>query len=144
MPHHPMLPLAAEATARIRPQQGRVTYRFDEFALDGDTRRLLKRDQEIHLSPKAFELLFALVANRARAMSRRELHEHLWPSTFVQDANLAGVVAEIRRALDDSVEAPRYVRTVPRFGYWFIGPLAGSPVEASHTPASGTLQCWIL
>jgi DNA-binding winged helix-turn-helix (wHTH) protein len=124
-----------------------VTYRFDDFALDGDTRRLLRRNQEIHLSPKAFELLFALVTNRARAMSRRELHEHLWPATFVQDANLAGVVAEIRRALEDAVESPRYIRTVPRFGYWFIGPLAGSPVEASRPPASGatsTLPCWIL
>jgi len=124
-----------------------VTYRFDDFALDGDTRRLLKLDQEIHLSPKAFELLFALVTNRARAMSRRELHEHLWPATFVQDANLAGVVAEIRRALDDAVESPRYIRTVPRFGYWFIGPLAGSAPVSSRTPATGvpgTLPCWIL
>ena len=122
-----------------------MTYRFDDFLVDGDTRRLLRRDQEIHLSPKAFDLLCALVTHRSRAMSRRELHEHLWPSTFVQEANLAGVVAEIRRALDDSVDSPRYIRTVPRFGYWFVGPLADVLTDSgSRVLAPGTIQCWIL
>jgi len=121
-----------------------VTYRFDEFALDGDTRRLLRRDEEIHLSPKAFDLLYALVTHRARAMSRRELHEQLWPSTFVQDANLAGIVAEIRRALDDAVESPRYIRTVPRFGYWFICQLVGAPAAVPGATPGGAIQCWIL
>src|SRR4030095_1705487 len=86
---------------RTRRSGGRVTYRFGRFTLDTRTRQLLDDDNEVHLSPKAFELLQVLVRNRDRAMSRSELHEHLWPSTFVLETNLASLVAEIRRALGD-------------------------------------------
>ncbi len=99
----------------------RVIYRFDEFVLDVGTRRLLRNDRELHLSPKAFELLLALIEHRTQALSKADLQQKLWPSTFVLEANLAGLVAEIRRVLDDPAENPRYVRTVQRFGYWFVG-----------------------
>jgi DNA-binding winged helix-turn-helix (wHTH) protein len=98
-----------------------VTYRFGEFTLDGPTRRLLRRETEVHLSPKAFDLLILLIENQARAMSKAELHETLWPSTYVLETNLAGVVAELRRALEDAADQPRYIRTMQRFGYWFVG-----------------------
>ena len=118
-----------------------MTYRFDEFRVDGDTRRLLHRDREVHLSPKAFDLLQALVEHRARAMSRAELHERLWPSTFVQESNLAGLAAEVRRALADSAEEPRYLRTVPRFGYWFVGQVAEeTPRVVDRSP----VRCWLV
>ena len=118
-----------------------MTFRFDEFRVDGDTRRLLQRDREVHLSPKAFDLLHTLIEHRARAMSRAELHERLWPSTFVQDSNLAGLAAEVRRALDDSAREPRYLRTVPRFGYWFIGQVADGTTPA---PDRSPVRCWLL
>jgi DNA-binding response OmpR family regulator len=60
-----------------------VTFRFGPFSLDSRTRQLLRDGHEVTLSPKAFQLLLLLVENRARAMSRHELHEQLWPSTFV-------------------------------------------------------------
>ena len=100
-----------------------MTHRFDEFMVDSRTRRLLRGEAEVHLSPKAFDLLLQLVENHTRAMSKAELHEKLWPSTFVLETNLAGLVAEIRRALDDAADQPRYIRTMQRFGYWFIGKL---------------------
>ena len=105
-----------------------MTYRFDEFTLDSRTRRLLRGEAEVHLSPKAFDLLLQLVENHTRAMSKAELHDKLWPSTYVLETNLAGLVAEIRRALDDSADHPRYIRTMQRFGYWFIG--------KPHSPAT--------
>ncbi len=114
-----------------------MTYRFDQFILDADTRRLLRQDHEVHLSPKAFDLLHQLIENHTRAMSKSELHDKLWPATFVQEANLAGLVAEIRRALDDSAEEPRFIRTVPRFGYWFVG-LEGSPASAAPSKVDGS------
>ncbi len=98
-----------------------MTYRFDSFTLDAQTRRLLRGEIEVHLSPKAFDLLHLLIENRTKAVSKAELQERLWPSTYVLETNLAGLVAEIRRALEDLAESPRYIRTVPRFGYWFIG-----------------------
>lgn len=98
-----------------------MTYRFGSFTLDGDTRQLLLNDDEIHLSPKAFELLTMLLASRPRAVSKAELQQQLWPSTFVEETNLAGLVAEIRRALHDAATTPTFVRTVYRFGYRFVG-----------------------
>ena len=111
---------------------GGVAYRFDDFTVDPLTRRLLLNDQEVHLSPKAFDLLHLLIENRAKAVSKAELQERLWPSTYVLETNLAGLVAEIRRALEDPAESPRYIRTVQRFGYWFIGTIrdAGNREDA--------------
>ena len=108
-----------------------MTYRFARFSASSDTRQLLAEGREIHLSPKAFELLLMLIEGRARAMSKAELQERLWPSTFVGETNLATLVAEIRRALDDSARDPAYVRTVHRFGYRFVAALteAGPPRE---------------
>lgn len=101
-----------------------MTYRFGDFTLDHDTRQLLLKGDEVHLSPKAFELLTVLVANGARAVSKAELQQRLWPSTFVEETNLAGLVAEIRRSLRDTASSPRFVRTVYGFGYRFVGEVA--------------------
>ena len=98
-----------------------MTYRFGDFSLDNDTRQLLLNGDEVHLSPKAFELLTVLLANRTRAVSKAELQQILWPSTFVEETNLAGLASEIRRALGDTASSPRFVRTVYAFGYRFVG-----------------------
>lgn len=98
-----------------------VSYRFGRFVLDGGTRQLLCDGDEVHLSPKAFELLSILLANQPRAVSKAELQERLWPTTYVEETNLAGLVAEIRRALRDSATRPVFLRTVYRFGYRFVG-----------------------
>jgi len=103
-----------------------VSLRFGPFVLDADTRQLLHDNEEIHLAPKAFELLLLLLVNRPRALSKAELQERLWPSTFVEETNLAGLVTEIRRALRDSATRPVYLRTVYRFGYRFVGDVVES------------------
>jgi DNA-binding winged helix-turn-helix (wHTH) protein len=100
-----------------------LIFRFGGFALDPDTRQLLSHGVEVHLAPKAFDLLVLLVANRARAVSKEELQQHLWPSTFVEETNLATLIAEIRRTLRDSAANPRFVRTIYGFGYRFVGEL---------------------
>jgi DNA-binding winged helix-turn-helix (wHTH) protein len=96
-------------------------YRFAEFTLDDDTRQLLCKGEEVHVTPKAFQLLQLLLANRARAMSKIELQQQIWPSTYVEETNLATLVAEIRRVLHDGAARPRFVRTVYGFGYRFVG-----------------------
>lgn len=117
-----------------------MRYRFGEFTLDSGTRRLLRADSEIRLSPKAFDLLLFLVSNSSRALSKAELHQHLWPSTFVVDTNLAGLVAEIRQALGDPAEEPRYVRTMHRFGYWFVADVREEGVPEGRAPV---VRCWL-
>ena len=117
-------------------------YRFGEFALDVRTRRLLHGAQELHLSPKAFDLLALLIAHRAEAVSKEELHRQLWPSTYVLETNLAGLVKEIRGALADPALQPRFIRTVHRFGYWFVGEVAEETGAASRT--SGRVRYWLM
>lgn len=110
-----------------------VSYRFGEFTLHSATRQLLFNEEEVHLSPKGFDLLNVLLANRSRAVSKAELQQCLWPTTFVEETNLAGLVAEIRRALHDPAANPRFVRTVYGFGYRFIGEVG---VEQAATQAA--------
>lgn len=119
-----------------------MAYRFEDFTLDPDTRQLLFTDGEIHLSPKAFDLLTLLVVNRARAVSKAELQQRLWPSTFVEETNLATLVAEIRRALGDSAAKPRFIRTVYGFGYRFSAELIGDvPAVRSEQPG---VKPWLM
>lgn len=75
-------------------------------------------------------------------MSRAELQQHVWPSTFVLDTNLATLVAEIRRALDDDAEDPRFVRTMHRFGYWFVGSVRKE--DAIGTSTNTPLHYWLI
>jgi DNA-binding winged helix-turn-helix (wHTH) protein len=95
--------------------------RFGEFALDTDTRELLRSGRPLHLSPKAYQLLTILVEDRPKALSKADLQSRLWPETYVVEANLANLVGEIRQALGDDPRRPRYVRTVHAFGYAFQG-----------------------
>ena len=117
-----------------------VSYRFGRFILDYGTRQLLHDGDEIHLSPKAFELLAILLGNRARAVSKAELQERLWPTTFVEETNLAGLVVEIRRALGDSASRPVFLRTVYRFGYRFVGEVVESDA-AKQAAQPGPRPC---
>ena len=98
-----------------------MAYRFGRACLDYDARQLLIDGVEVHLSPKALELLTLLVRSRSRAVSKQELREQLWPTTFVDDGGLASLAAEIRRALNDSARTPVFLRTLHRFGYRFVG-----------------------
>jgi DNA-binding winged helix-turn-helix (wHTH) protein len=98
---------------------------FGDYRLDLATRQLLHSTHEVRLSPKAFDLLQVLIENRPRALSKAELHDHLWPGTFVTDANLPVLVAELRRALHDDAEVPRFIRTVRRFGYACCAEISG-------------------
>lgn len=95
----------------------RVT--FDEFVLDTATRELSRGGRRLDLTPKAFDLLAMLIANRPRVVTKAELQERLWPDRFVVDKNLANLVSEIRDALGEASSAPRFIRTANRVGYAF-------------------------
>jgi DNA-binding winged helix-turn-helix (wHTH) protein len=99
-------------------------FRFGEFTFDCGSRQLLLRRVERHLSPKAQHLLQLLLLVRPQALSREELYDALWPSTFVCETNLATIVNELRRALGDDARASQYIRTVHGFGYSFCGEIA--------------------
>lgn len=95
--------------------------RFGDCVLDSDTRQLLVCSEAVHLSPKAFQFLELLLESRPKALSKSEIHERLWPGTFVSDGTLASLLVEVRSATGDSARESRFVRTVHRFGYAFSG-----------------------
>ncbi len=109
---------------------------FDTFVLDFDRRQLFRGGEEIHLSPKALQLLQLLIGARPKAISKADIHEHLWPSTFVAESNLASIINEVRRALDDDARSPKYVRTVHAFGYAFCAEPIAPDVRPQGTAAA--------
>jgi len=100
---------------------------FGDCVLDLDRRQLVRAERDVQLTPKAFELLAFLVAERPRAVAKSELKDRLWPRTFVSESNLTTLVTELRAGLGDSARSPRYVKTVQRFGYAFSGSAAELP-----------------
>jgi len=97
-----------------------VTVRFSGFTFHTDRRQLLRDGAEVHLTPKAFDLLALLIERAPAVVSKADIHGHLWPATFVSDATLVGLVKELRRALGDGQGA--LVRTAHRVGYAFTEP----------------------
>ena len=118
-----------------------MNIRFGPFRLDDRARQLLRDEDPLHLSPKAFDLLTLLVQRRPEAIAKAGIHEHLWPATFVSDVNLAVLITEIRTALGEDARHPTFVRTVHRFGYAFSGPAVN--VEQPPVPRSA-VACWLV
>jgi DNA-binding winged helix-turn-helix (wHTH) protein len=116
--------------------------RFGPFLLDLETRELRRGVDVVHLTPKAFELLSLLVEQRPRAVAKGALHQRLWPNTFVADANLAILVAEVRAALGDAPRRPTFVRTVHGFGYAFCAQAQPSIRGADRSAAASS--CWLV
>jgi len=106
---------------------------FEGFVLDTSMRQLSRRGARVHLEPKALELLELLIARRPAAVAKTEIQERLWPDTFVSESSLTGLVAQVRKALDDDRRQERFLRTVHGFGYAFIGEVTrgGAAEEAA-------------
>jgi DNA-binding winged helix-turn-helix (wHTH) protein/TolB-like protein len=96
-------------------------YRFDDVTVDAETFCVQKDGRNITLTPRAFDVLTFLIKNAGRVVEKQEIFEFVWKDTFVSDNALTKIIKEIRHALEDSAEAPRYIATVPKRGYRFIG-----------------------
>ena len=108
---------------------GRAVARFAAFTLDPSSRRLTRGTVDVHLTPKAFDLLTLLVNEAPRVISKAELHDRLWPGTFVSEATLVSLVKELRRALHDRDPASPIIRTAHGVGY-----ACAAAVEAGPAP----------
>jgi DNA-binding winged helix-turn-helix (wHTH) protein/predicted ATPase len=95
--------------------------------------------RRLSLAPRAFAVLRHLVEHRGRLITKEELLAAVWRDAIVSDAALASSIRDLRRALGDSSNAPRYIQTVHRRGFRFIGPVAlPTPVVSAGFPASFT------
>ncbi len=119
-----------------------MSIRFAGCTLDPDARQLFRARCEVHVSPKAFELLKVLIEARPRAVAKAELLERVWPSVFVSDGSLARAVTELRNAVGDRARHARIIRTVHGDGYAFEA--HAEPTPDPNAGETATASCWLV
>lgn len=107
-----------------------VRFLFDRFCLDSEQKLLTRGDEPVRLTPRAFRLLGYLLRQQPKAVSKRELLEHVWAGAIVDEANLKTLVLEIRSALEERGGNAALIRTAYGFGYAFHG-----TVQTEEAPA---------
>jgi DNA-binding winged helix-turn-helix (wHTH) protein len=117
-----------------KPAQGKSLLRFGVFEADLRSGELRRNGHSLRLQEKPFQLLAILLETPGEVVSKEELQKRLWPDVTVDaDAGLGEAVYKLRQALGDSVQAPRYIETVPKRGYRLVaaveGPLEPAPPE---------------
>ncbi|HEU0177785.1 MAG TPA: winged helix-turn-helix domain-containing protein [Blastocatellia bacterium] len=101
-------------------RQPNPIYEFGPFHLDAAEQLLLRDGAAVPLTPKAFDLLLALVERHGHLLEKDELLKKVWPDTFVEEANLASNISQLRKALGDGENGHRYIETAPKRGYRFV------------------------
>jgi DNA-binding winged helix-turn-helix (wHTH) protein len=111
---------------------------FGPYRLDMENLQLWRGVQEVRLTGKAFAVLHYLVEHAGELATKDELFAAAWPQTVVSEATLVSGIQELRQALRDDAKNPRYIETVRRRGYRFIGKVVRSQEVASsqHSAAS--------
>src|SRR4029079_6930422 len=121
--------------------------RFGIFEADLRTGELRKDAVKLKFGGQPFQVLAILLERPGEVVTREELQKRLWPDTFVDvERNLNTAVNKIREVLGDSAESPRYVETLPRRGYRFIGKVNGTDQTAGRErpgPRSRKAFVWI-
>ena len=105
---------------------------FGEFRIDPEQRSLFRGDDPIPLSPKAFDLLLALIERSGRVVLKDDLMKILWPDTFVEESNLGQHISQLRKALGERAQGSSYIVTVPGRGYRFTQVVRALPREEEN------------
>jgi DNA-binding winged helix-turn-helix (wHTH) protein len=125
---------------------GKPNIRFGPFEVDLDTRELKKSGVRLKLGGQPLEILVALLERHGQLVTREELRKRLWSGdTFVDFGHgLSAAVNKLREALNDSADEPRYIETLPRRGYRFIGKLGAPEATEPPVPASAPMPTPVL
>jgi DNA-binding winged helix-turn-helix (wHTH) protein len=109
------------------PLPPRPDLHFGPYRLDGRNGLLWHQDRVVPLSPKATAVLGCLASRAGQLVTKAEPFQAVWPDTAVSDGVLAVGIRELRRALDDAAQQPRYIETIHRRGYRFIETVTAAP-----------------
>ena len=104
------------------------THRFGNFCLEANERTLSESGRTIPVPPKVFDTLLLLVQNAGHVLSKEAMLAQIWEDSFVEENNLAQNVSVLRRVLHETRDT-KFIETVPKFGYRFVG-----PIETSISP----------
>ena len=107
-------------------------YEFGLFRVKSDERVLLRGQDLVSLTPKAFDILLTLLENDGRIVPKDDLMKKVWPNTFVEEGNLTQNVSLLRKALGESANGPQFIETVPRRGYRFVAPVNKTKDDNRH------------
>ncbi|MDZ3992448.1 winged helix-turn-helix domain-containing tetratricopeptide repeat protein [Pseudomonas sp. Teo4] len=117
-----------------------MPFEFDDYVLDEQRRELTQRGQAVTIGPQVFDLLLQLVSNHDRVLGRDELLARVWNGKIVSESTITSHINAVRKAIGDSGEEQRLLRTVARKGYRFVGQVREpANVEAPAEPASASL-----
>jgi DNA-binding winged helix-turn-helix (wHTH) protein/TolB-like protein/Flp pilus assembly protein TadD len=103
------------------PQQTIRFYEFGPFLINSVERILLRDGEVVPLTPKQFDLLLVLVERCGHVVEKERLMEEVWPGTAVEEGNLTVNISTLRKALEEGADGARYIQTLPRRGYRFVG-----------------------
>ena len=106
------------ADAMLKAPSG-TSWEFEKFKVLTEMRLLLSDTTPVPLTPKAFDILVLLIANRDRVVTKDELLRSVWPDVAVEEGNLTQQIFLLRKAFGESAQQPRYIVTVPGHGYRF-------------------------
>jgi DNA-binding winged helix-turn-helix (wHTH) protein len=120
-----------------QPAPGAAILRFDVYTLDLRAGELFKSGRKIKLQEQPFQILTMLLEHPGEPVTREELRHRLWPQdTFVDfDHSLNTAIKKLRRALCDAAAKPRFIETLPRRGYRFVGSVVDHPPPSLQTAA---------
>lgn len=110
---------------------------FDALELDLSRRELRRNGELVAIEPKVFDLVVLLIENRDRVVSKQDLTAQIWQGRFISESSLSTAVKSARRALGDSGETQRFIKTVHGVGYRFVAELKE---ESAGTPATAMAQ----
>ena len=112
-------------------------YTLGAFRLDAEARVLFRGTEPVALGQRAAVLLRVLVERRGELVSKDALIEAAWPGLAVEESNLTVQIAALRKALGEERGGDRWIETLPRRGYRYVGPPAAEDREARICRASG-------
>ena len=98
-----------------------MQYLFEDYALDPDRRELTRHAEAVAIGPKVFDLLLYLIQNREHVVSKDDLLDAVWSGRIVSESTLTSHINAVRKAIGDSGEEQRLVRTIARKGFRFVG-----------------------
>ena len=117
------------------PPETKVLYEFGKFRCDPREHLLLCQGKPVSLSPKAFEILVALIQSNGRLLTKDELMQQVWPDSFVEEANLTVNISALRKVLGETPGGQRYIETVPKRGYRFVAPVTERQDDGKPSPS---------
>ncbi len=120
------------------PARSANAVRFDVFEVDLRAQELYKGGHKVKLQVQPFQVLAMLLEQPGEVVTREEMQKRLWPAdTFVDfDHSLNTAIKKLRQALGDDKKKPRFVETLPKRGYRFLGTVKGAAPAASSAPAA--------